>query len=84
MGSTFYIKNNETGEIRPYHDDFEFFEYIWAEGNFSCDCNRHMFFTDTTEDYDCGECAYSIVDVHDDDGKRTDEMIQFIEKEKLK
>jgi len=40
------------GEIGEYKPDWDYEvtedgfsnEYIWSEGNFSCDCNRMMFF----------------------------------------
>lgn len=45
------IKDNKTGEIRAYETD-EILEigdkypspFSWEENNYSCDCNRHMFF----------------------------------------
>jgi hypothetical protein len=46
-----FIKNNETGEIREHHDELIIDEetkepslFIWEEGNYSCDCNRELFF----------------------------------------
>ncbi len=48
MKYTAYIKNNETGEIRESIGDvgnsIEGLEFIWSEGNFSCSCNREIFF----------------------------------------
>lgn len=41
------IRNNETGEERSFDSgewDDEGSLYGWAEGNFSCDCNRHLCF----------------------------------------
>jgi hypothetical protein len=42
-------------------------DYIWSEGNFSCDCNRHDFFEraadpdyEGDEDEPCGDERYSI------------------------
>ena len=62
------IKNNETSEIREY-ETHEILEiggehpsvFNWEENNFSCDCNRRLFFkranNEETED-DCNaECS---------------------------
>jgi len=45
------ILDSVTGEQRSYQDDFvwsqdpdDFSEYIWSDGNYSCDCNRGLFF----------------------------------------
>jgi hypothetical protein len=48
-----YLYDRKTGERAVYntegwdnHDDEEFGEFIWSEGNYACDCNRSMFFAD--------------------------------------
>lgn len=46
-----HIRKNETGEVRQYPTD-EILEdgadhpitFNWAENNYSCDCNREIFF----------------------------------------
>src|SRR4051812_5803648 len=41
------LRNNDTGEERLYVDDgdwTETTEFTWVEGNYSCDCNRSLFF----------------------------------------
>jgi hypothetical protein len=45
------IRDNATGEIREYETeefigtrDKEPITYNWEEGNYSCDCNRKLFF----------------------------------------
>ena len=45
------IRKNDTGEIREGKEDVLWDEdenephlWIWEEGNFSCDCNRELFF----------------------------------------
>lgn len=57
-----HIKDKETGEIREYADDGLWNEerkepatFIWEEGNYSCDCNRGLFFAraKNEEDLDC-------------------------------
>ena len=49
--STVFIKDVSTGEIRSFEDDHsvyfadgEYNFFMWDEGNWSCDCNRELFF----------------------------------------
>ena len=68
VGYKVLIRNNETKEARwiehptPWDEHDEF---MWTEGNYGCDCNRHLFFErangvepddDTVQ---CGEAKYS-------------------------
>jgi hypothetical protein len=44
----------------------EFSEFIWSEGNFSCDCNRARFFHEALNrlrprSYECGQTRYRVV-----------------------
>lgn len=63
-----YITDTETGETRVQVEPYEWddrFEYLWGDGgNFSCDCNRSLFFTragDEEEiDIHCGMERYII------------------------
>lgn len=60
-----------TGEIRELEINLEWdgsSEFLWSEGNFSCDCNRMLFFTDWKEDVedeelDCGTENYAILGI---------------------
>lgn len=75
------IRNNATGESRSYHDDSKWCEgadgdsaYLWADGNYSCDCNRALFFAraageDDPEDTPCGESLFTVTGIHLDDGR---------------
>lgn len=36
------------GEDTLFASDPETFDYLWSEGNFGCDCNRHDFFCQAT------------------------------------
>lgn len=65
------IKNNETKEIRQLKDkgiwDDEndcFAEFIWSEGNYSCDCNRELMFGRAKEieidNEKCGDDKFSL------------------------
>lgn len=67
-----YITDNKTGETRVYTDPYlapdkrtgKF--YIWEDGNYSCDCNRALFFqwavnkSEYDIDVSCGHTRYSI------------------------
>jgi hypothetical protein len=63
------IRKNATGEIRrrkidDLWDDVSL--YLWTEGNFGCDCNRHLDFEraadhDPGDDWPCGELAYTVI-----------------------
>lgn len=74
---TVLIRNNSTGEIVEHADyalvaddvDDDEFEcglnlYIWADGNFACDCNRGAFFYEAKGikdmDVECGDTSYSV------------------------
>lgn len=80
------IRCNATGETRIYElnaeglDD-ETFEFMWTDGNYACDCNRHLRFTesrDVTEnkvlDWDgadpCGDERYSVFYAISPSGRR--------------
>ena len=64
------IVKNETGEAVSYMDEtlyngLESLLWVWTDGNFSCDCNRRIFFQrEKGEKYDddseCTDGEYSI------------------------
>lgn len=70
------IRLNETGEIRQHSTSVMNYEngspctYMWEEGNFSCDCNRGIFWWEAGEDENevepeleelcCGDTKYSV------------------------
>jgi hypothetical protein len=63
------IKQVSTGEVRTYETDFlegsTDYEIVfqWEENNYSCDCNRAMFFNNYAEPdrkYPCGETEYKV------------------------
>jgi hypothetical protein len=66
-----HIRKNETGEVRIYHS-FVYFDdmdlpsvFSWQYGNYSCDCNRRLFFAranNEEEDWKskCGNGEYSV------------------------
>ena len=70
-----FIKNTHTGETREYKDHgLNFFgSFIWEEGNYSCDCNRSLFFDRAAGcpsggDRTCGEEKFR-VRIEDTDGR---------------
>ncbi len=64
-----HIRRTETGEVRIYRDNlYTTVDYdgifIWAEGNWSCDCNRAIFFAEAggeqNKSNQCGEYGYIV------------------------
>ena len=61
------IRRNSDGVVRQYLDTHEWSEnsdFLWSEGNFACDCNRHIFFAsaanESAENRECGDNSYSV------------------------
>lgn len=67
------IRQNLTGEVREYKTELMLYSNgapdvsIWEEGNFSCDCNRELFFdeaggdeNESNEEPTCGNTRYSV------------------------
>jgi hypothetical protein len=73
MPYTVAIRKNETGEVRQYRIDWDWETedgddtYWWTEGNYGCDCNRHLCFERAAEsdpDFEeakCGDGKYSVL-----------------------
>ena len=75
-----HIRREADGLVRVYNYDYDggwedYFDYMWFHGgNYSCDCNRYLFFQraageDDSGDNPCGETAYSIVKIVLPDGR---------------
>lgn len=68
------IRNNATREVRrcefdiPKEADDYSYKLLWQEGNFSCDCNRRLFFEQSIEGREgsddenivCGDGGFSV------------------------
>jgi len=70
------IKNTATGESAWYRDNWDManggiatLQYLWEEGNFSCDCNRSSLFgqarglpenDETYDDTPCSDGAFQV------------------------
>ena len=68
------IRHNESGEIREYETDEILMDnepypsvFNWQENNYSCDCNRLLFFkragkeeTESDWDVECTDGKYSV------------------------
>lgn len=78
--ATVFIRNNETGEIVSYDDEWCFFEdgkfndFTWEEGNYACDCNRELFFyraknIEEPEEAKCGEERFSVKIIRKSNGE---------------
>lgn len=63
-----FIRRNADGETRRTDEITEWLgDYMWADGNFSCDCNRSLFFDragsgpePSLDEVQCGNDAYSV------------------------
>lgn len=66
-----HIGRNSDGEVRiqywpEYGWDETGSDYIWADGNYACDCNRYLFFEraggaePNWDEGSCGDAAYSV------------------------
>lgn len=59
------IRRNEDGAVATMTMPMPFNEYDWAEGNYSCDCNRELFFCRACGKWDrddppCSDGRYSV------------------------
>lgn len=40
-----HLTDTTTGEERVWTQDDDWYgDFIWSDGNYACDCNRHLFF----------------------------------------
>lgn len=68
------IQRNATGEQRWYEagEIHEGVEYMWADGNYSCDCNRALFWARAGGELDlevpCSESAFTVLKIEREDG----------------
>lgn len=79
MGAKLYITDNLTGSTVTFYDETfdpdpdSGSEYNWTEGNFSCDCNRALFFGlligEVEHGRDCGEDRFTVLTAVCDDGQ---------------
>ena len=74
-----YIRNKATDVEVSFTDYWDAHSYYtWSEGNYSCDCNRHILFNralgiETEEVFPCGNRLYE-VSIHTLSGKPLYEM----------
>ena len=66
------IRDNQTGEIRQFHNDQILLNdeefpsaFTWSDGSFTCDCNRRLFFEQAGNEPEgpersCGNGRYSV------------------------
>jgi len=83
MSYTVHIRKNATGEVRVYHETYpweDICEYMWTEGSFGCDCNRHLFFERAggrqpeLDEGTCGSTAYTVLKIELEDGSVIDDI----------
>lgn len=59
------IRRNADGVVRRYGPEEFFGDLIWYDGNYSCDCNCHLFFARAAKEQEtdhcpCGDGAYAV------------------------
>ncbi|CAN5816701.1 hypothetical protein BH20PSE1_BH20PSE1_01400 [soil metagenome] len=73
------LRNNQTGEERWFQDPLpweDHTEFMWTEGNYACDCNRHLSFEraggrePADEEGKCGTERYTALYAEFPDGAR--------------
>ncbi|HEX9812083.1 MAG TPA: hypothetical protein VGA88_08365 [Burkholderiales bacterium] len=73
------LRNNYTSEERWVNYDMPWdggSVFLWTEGNYGCDCNRHLFFERAfgrepdDDEHVCGDEKYTAVCAELPDGKR--------------
>jgi hypothetical protein len=71
------ILDAKTGLRSKYKDSYDkddgWYDFIWTEGNYSCDCNRSLFFArgrleDDPKSPPCGSDRYFVKIVDEGDG----------------
>src|SRR5690349_4077922 len=62
--ATLEIRRNSDGQVRASKEPWDYYgDFIWSEGNFSCDCNRYLFWcragddSEDEDDEDAGRCG---------------------------
>ena len=76
-----FIEQISTGEVISHLNE-NYNEYMWREGNYSCDCNRELFFyrakgIDKWDKVKCSEGRYRVW--VSDNGKNVYDEIEFQE-----
>lgn len=78
------IRKNSTGEVRTVPCGLGWYEhslFFWTDGNFGCDCNRHLVWLGlvnrSDEELKCGHTEYTVVKATFPDGTE-----QLIDEEK--
>ena len=64
-GYSVTIRRNSDGTERTTIEEYQFNQYMWEDGNYSCDCRSLMFARINSENPDladspCGNCWYSV------------------------
>jgi hypothetical protein len=59
------IRRNSDGKTVIANKRWSFSEFMWSEGNYSCDCNRGIMFDEAigskeSEPYECGQEKFSV------------------------
>ena len=53
-----------TGKTKAVDEDISY--WAWTEGNWSCDCNRHIEFVGMYEESECGHSVRYTIEIQDE------------------
>lgn len=77
-GYTIRLRSADSGETRDFVDDCEYSDdaivFMYSEGNYSCDCNRSLFFYAWLDALDCnaGPNKIQVLSITRPDGTELD------------
>lgn len=65
MAYTAKIKDNETEESREIGMHGTYVEHEWVDGDYRCDCMRHVIFNgDFADEHPCGNDRYELEEIN--------------------
>lgn len=75
-----HLRHTETGDTNIYHSPVDYtdlrnIEYMYGEGNYSCNCNRLLFLYDWSIDDERISCGSGLVAIDKITDRDTDEVL---------
>lgn len=65
MAYTATIKDNETEESREIEMIGPYVEHVWLEGDYRCDCMRHVIYNGgIADEHPCGNDRYELEEIN--------------------
>ena len=60
------LRHRDTGESRAIVEEYESMDValrLWQQGNYSCDCNRALFYSGWDHDLPCNEDGHNVIEL---------------------